>query len=65
VAVTVQEPGEDGAVNKPDLLMAPHVVVQVTLAFAENCSVAFTRTLGLVGAIDRGAGSLPDPDNVT
>jgi hypothetical protein len=65
VAVTVQEPAEEGAVNKPDLLIVPHVAVQVTLAFAENCSVAFTTTVGLVGAMERGAGTLPDPDNAT
>jgi hypothetical protein len=65
VAVTVQEPADEGAVNSPDLLMVPHDAVQVTIAFAENCTVAFTSTVGLVGAMARGAGMLPDPVKAT
>ena len=66
VAVTVQEPGDEGAVNRPDLLIVPHVAVQVTLAVTANCSVPFTTTVGLVGAIERTVtGMLPEPDNVT
>jgi hypothetical protein len=64
VAVTVQVPADDGAVNSPDLLMVPHVAVHVTLAFAENCRVAFTRTVGLVGAIESVVAASPDPERV-
>ena len=64
-AVTVHEPGEEGAVNSPDLLIVPQVVVQVTLALAENCSVAFVGTVGLIGAIESGSRALPDPDSAT
>jgi len=65
VAVTRQEPADAGAVNNPELLIVPQVVDQVTVAFAENCTVAFTSTVGFVGAMARGAGMLPDPDNAT
>ena len=64
VAVTVHVPGEDGAVNKPALLMVPHVAVHATLAVAVNCSVAFTSTVGLVGAMERVVSALPDPERV-
>jgi hypothetical protein len=66
VAVTVQEPADEGAVNRPALLMVPHVAVQDTLVVAVNCSVPFTTTVGLVGAIERTVtGMFPEPDNVT
>jgi hypothetical protein len=65
VAVTVQEPAVEGAVNKPDLLIVPQVALQVTIAFVANCSVVFTTTVGLVGVIERGAVALPDPDSAT
>jgi len=58
----VHVPGEEGAVNRPDLLMVPHVAVQVTLAFAENCSVALTTTVGLVGAMERVDDAEADPE---
>ena len=65
VAVTMHEPGDDGAVNRPVLLIVPHVAVHATLAFAENCNFAFTSTVGLVGAMERVVAALPDPDNIT
>lgn len=65
VAVTVQEPGDEGAVNRPDLLIVPHVAAHVTLAVAVNCSVALTSTVGLVGAMERVVTApLPDPERV-
>jgi hypothetical protein len=58
----VHVPGDDVAVNKPALLMVPHVAVQVTLVVAVNCSVPFTNTVGLVGAMERTDATLADPD---
>lgn len=64
VAVTVHVPADEGAVNRPDLLMVPHVAVHVTFAFAANCSVAFTSTVGLVGAMERVVAAEADPESV-
>jgi hypothetical protein len=44
--------------------MVPQVAVHVTLAFAENCRVAFTSTVGLVGAMERVVDVLADPERV-
>jgi hypothetical protein len=64
VAVTVQVSAVEGAVYRPALVIVPQVAVHVTLAFAENCSVAFTSTVGLVGAMERVVGVLADPERV-
>jgi hypothetical protein len=66
VAVTVQDPAADGAVNRPAAVIVPQVADQVTLTFAENCTVAFVTTVGFIGAMERGvASALLDPDNAT
>jgi hypothetical protein len=64
VAVTVHVPAAEGAVKRPDLLIVPHVAVHVTVAFAENCSVAFTSTVGLVGAMESVVDAPADPERV-
>jgi len=61
VAVTVQEPAVDGALNRPLELTVPHVVVHVTEVFAVPatvamiCSEAFTAILGLTETVTTGA----------
>jgi hypothetical protein len=60
--VTVQLPAVAGAVNKPAAVMVPHVVFHVTFAVAVNCSVAFTSTVGFVGAIESVDATATDPE---
>jgi hypothetical protein len=53
VAVTVQEPVVEGAVNSPDVLIEPHDAAHVAAADAVNCCVAPTFTEALVGEIEK------------
>jgi hypothetical protein len=60
----VHVPAVAGAVNDPAAEIVPHVVVHVTLAVAVNCRVAFTSTVGFVGAIESVDATATDPERL-
>lgn len=59
VAVTVHAPAVAGAVNRPVALIDPQEAFHVAVLEAENCSVAFTLTLGFSGEMENVVLPLP------